>query len=622
MSDSILQNILSQCSDIQNAPSSEVLNELRVVVKRMLDDVKQNISVSRLEISFKIQHALSMYLSGYNSNGRISGEEKETIEMTHFQEVAFLLSLYEIGNGVDGTPISNNSESLHSNIFLHFILEFISSRWRSTPGVMEKELFAAFLESISVEKRTQHQHQDVDEQLHELINSLLPFANNPIEEGVILNNPVIDKSVQIHSVLSESQQERLEIENYDNVEKSDPARETCDSLFSFLSLSSGPEFLRPLPPPIIMNQGYDDPVYLGYKQCGSIAGENWQDEEDAHNTLLNYNNKNDAKSEKSAPLMADSVLSALTTEALQSKLIWLHPTYPTLRYLWMPEEDDGQWDNEEEDNLTMQSKDQEIIDIFNSNAFRGPLSPDDEKKISDALDLSAFQRSNDVDGTHSESQCSSNTSPNKKRQGDKNDRNKSAHVIRQEARARRLVRDCGLTPQNLPVLVESNPMVAIQCLLLLLIPSTMKDVGTSPERRKEKEQHELDKNEYLSALVGMDMSLHSMEVVNRLATYPVPDDCGDFAFEVTRNRTRSCLHSEYIHMYISNCISSCEIIQDRHNQNKLVRLVCVFLQNLIKNKIVNVQDLFVEVQAFCIEFSRIREAAHLFKLLKSMQYNV
>lgn len=133
-----------------------------------------------------------------------------------------------------------------------------------------------------------------------------------------------------------------------------------------------------------------------------------------------------------------------------------------------------------------------------------------------------------------------------------------------------------LTPDNLPSLVEQNPNIAIHLLLEV--------------------ENEQQVNVYHSKLVHMEITLHAMEVVYKLATL---DD------------SPCKLNAEYLHVFILGLL-------DRGSQDlKMVRLISVFLQNLIQNGIVHVDEfLSAEIQSFCIENARIREAQCLFKLLK------
>lgn len=162
------------------------------------------------------------------------------------------------------------------------------------------------------------------------------------------------------------------------------------------------------------------------------------------------------------------------------------------------------------------------------------------------------------------------------------DASEEAYLKEAIKREHRLMESLGFTAELLPQLVEYNPMLTVEFLMTVL-------------------EHE-DKSEikkYLHQMTQIPVTLQSLEVVNRLVSQVE-------------------LPSDFIPYYISRCTKTCEDQKDRSQQGRLVRLVCVFLRALINNSLYDMKDSLSEVQGFCVEFARIREAAALFRLLRKV----
>ncbi|KAI7863170.1 hypothetical protein BDF14DRAFT_1396049 [Spinellus fusiger] len=140
---------------------------------------------------------------------------------------------------------------------------------------------------------------------------------------------------------------------------------------------------------------------------------------------------------------------------------------------------------------------------------------------------------------------------------------------------------CKLNPEDMPQWVELNLLLACELLPLFLKRS--------------------DTEDYLQAMLNVPITGHSIEFVHHLAT--CPDSC--------------CLSNEFLHMYISKSILSCEILNKGAWQDRQVKLVTNFIQSFLEKHIIPMEEYLVEIQSFCIGYLRFKGVAVLFRMVSN-----
>ncbi len=527
--------------------------------------------------------------------------------------------------------------------------------------------------------RTEHQQQPA---LHSsLINTFLDECNVP------------DKSKEQLKELYENDYESFqcllpylkELHNQNQRQRQHPPGGEPHKGASFSTCSTS-LFVRPLPPMSTFTNDFDlfDYDYNISKAKTTTASTK------SSNAALEMKEEEEFPAqdeENSKPAISEDNSNITEIQEYYNNLLFfLHPADPYLRFMYMNTESseimiesspssvlitessvDHDNDNGDVDTLDGNYNDhndghghekgdggnaineKDIIDTL-KEAFVRPLDVDAEEKIIQLLtsameSLSATTPANTASSPVGAVKPSMNHTQNKKKSKRRNSKQQEELQSQEQnyqpplfQQMLSMLTKCGLTPLTLPTLVKFNHTLANKCLLILLsaeenvIQNDRESIIVSSSLKKE----------YLSALVGMDMSLESMEVVYQLAThscilshnqYPrnfgnssndEDDDVNQRRTEMSsrgaekkrRGKTRKkstaaqaaapspkqpmgstplvntgsfLLNTEYIHMFVTNCISSCENTQDRNRQFKYVRLLSVFLQTLIQKNIVHVE---------------------------------
>lgn len=68
-------------------------------------------------------------------------------------------------------------------------------------------------------------------------------------------------------------------------------------------------------------------------------------------------------------------------------------------------------------------------------------------------------------------------------------------------------------------------------------------------------------------------------------------------------------------LFVKNCMDQCNQPGPKNIQkNRQVRIVIVFLTNMIKSRALESEDIFDSIRQFCIEHSKVKEASDLLKI--------
>ncbi|GAN10824.1 phenylacetyl- protein [Mucor ambiguus] len=130
-----------------------------------------------------------------------------------------------------------------------------------------------------------------------------------------------------------------------------------------------------------------------------------------------------------------------------------------------------------------------------------------------------------------------------------------------------------ITPERLPSLIDLNQFLALN-----VVPLLLKTELTSA---------------YLQAILEAPITLNSIEVVHHALISNIQ------------------VSQDFLHYFISKSIRSCD---EKPKRDRKVKLVARFVQSLVERNIIAMKDYFIEIQAFCVGYMKLKGITDLYRL--------